>query len=76
MDFGYSGPRITWEIRNLLETNNNEILDRGVANDKWLFLFPNGQIRHPHSFLNHFLLLLNMNDRRTLLGESRFRFEA
>ncbi|KAA3487428.1 reverse transcriptase [Gossypium australe] len=39
-DIGYSGTWFTWERGNLPETNIRERLDRGVANEKWLNLFP------------------------------------
>lgn len=50
-NMGYSGMWYTWERGNLLETNVRERLDRGVAFDKWMTLFPNALIQHlPHSF--------------------------
>ncbi|KAA3482719.1 reverse transcriptase [Gossypium australe] len=47
MDIGYSGG-------NLSETNIRERLDRGVANEKWITLFPMGNIQHlPYSTSDH-----------------------
>lgn len=40
MDIGFSGNWFTWERGNLPETNIQERLDRGVATDSWLALFP------------------------------------
>ncbi|KAK5812453.1 hypothetical protein PVK06_027883 [Gossypium arboreum] len=60
MDIGFSGNWFTWERGNLPETNIQERLDRGVATDSWLALFPDFQVRHlPHSFSDHCPLLIN-----------------
>ncbi|KAG8482942.1 hypothetical protein CXB51_021881 [Gossypium anomalum] len=76
MDLGYSGPWFTLERGNLLETNIKERLDRGVTNDKWMSLFPNGRICHlPHSFSDHCPLLLNTDHRRTLHMNTISRLE-
>lgn len=40
VDLGFFGPWFTWERGNLLETNIKERLDRGVANEEWMKLFP------------------------------------
>ncbi|KAA3453752.1 reverse transcriptase [Gossypium australe] len=45
-DIGYLGVWYTWERGNLPETNIKERLDRGVANEEWLLLFPMGNIQH------------------------------
>lgn len=39
-DLGFVGSWFTWERRNLLENNISERLDRGVANEQWLSMFP------------------------------------
>ncbi|KAG8474111.1 hypothetical protein CXB51_033599 [Gossypium anomalum] len=60
MDIGYSGAWFTWERGNLPKTNIRERLDRGVANEKWMNLFPSGGIQHlPYSMSDHCPLLLN-----------------
>lgn len=46
IDFSYSGVQFTWERENLLETNIKEKLDMGIANEKWMHLFPKGNIHH------------------------------
>ncbi|KAA3461195.1 reverse transcriptase [Gossypium australe] len=59
-DIGYSGTWFTWERGNLLETNIRERLDRGVANEKWLNLFPMGKMQHlPYSMSDHCFILLS-----------------
>ncbi|KAA3460175.1 reverse transcriptase [Gossypium australe] len=40
MDVGYSRNWFTWERGNLLETNIREQLDRDVANENWMTMFP------------------------------------
>ncbi|KAG8486820.1 hypothetical protein CXB51_020301 [Gossypium anomalum] len=63
MEIGYSGAWFTWERGNLPETNIKEKLDRGVANEKWMNLFPSGGIQHlPHSMSDHCLLLNTNSD--------------
>lgn len=50
-DMGFSRPWFTWERGNLPTTNTKELLDRGVANDKWLTRFSSASIYHlPYSF--------------------------
>ncbi|MBA0633875.1 hypothetical protein Godav_024824, partial [Gossypium davidsonii] len=39
-DMGYSGRWFTWERGNLPETNIQERLDKGVANENWIYMFP------------------------------------
>ncbi|MFQ6656241.1 hypothetical protein Gotur_026440, partial [Gossypium turneri] len=39
MDVGYSGNWFRWERDNLPETNIQERLDRGVANEEWMTMF-------------------------------------
>lgn len=40
IDLGFSGIWFTLEIGNLPETNIHKLLDRRVANDVWVSLFP------------------------------------
>ncbi|KAA3474024.1 reverse transcriptase [Gossypium australe] len=73
MDIGYSGVRYTWER----ETNIRERLDRGVANEEWLFLFPIGNIQYlPFFSSDHCPILLNTDISTILKGHRSFRFEA
>lgn len=75
-DVGFSGPMFTWERENLVETNIRERLDQGVANNEWLSIFPNAQIRHlPHTISDHCPLLINLNDQ-TWHGVKKFRFKV
>ncbi|KAA3490114.1 reverse transcriptase [Gossypium australe] len=67
MDIGYSGVWYTWERGNLPETNIRERLDRGVANGKWINLFPLGSIQHiPYSTPNHCPLLIMQIDSQEI----------
>lgn len=52
IDVGYSGAWYTWEKGNLQETNIRERIDRGVTNEKWLELFPEGIIHNLTSTLS------------------------
>ncbi|KAH1107073.1 hypothetical protein J1N35_010841 [Gossypium stocksii] len=77
VDIGYSGVWYTWERGNLQETNIRERLDRGVANEKWINLFPLGSIQHlPFSTSDHCPLLLNTKSGDILKGSTKFKFEA
>ncbi|KAK5826815.1 hypothetical protein PVK06_021747 [Gossypium arboreum] len=74
---GFSSNWFTWERGNLPETNIQERLDRGVATDSWLALFPDYQIRHlSHSFSDHCPLLINTKCKDSRCVERRFKFEA
>ncbi|KAH1107407.1 hypothetical protein J1N35_011175 [Gossypium stocksii] len=66
-DIGFYGNWFTWERDNLPDTNIQKRLDRAVATEGWLNLFPNYQLRHlSHSFSDHCPLLINTfwEDRR------------
>ncbi|KAA3457985.1 reverse transcriptase [Gossypium australe] len=77
MDIGYSGVWFTWERGNLPETNIRERLDRWVANEAWLLLFPMRNIQYlPHSTSDHCPLLLSTDNSSTFSGSRRFHFEA
>ncbi|KAA3460285.1 reverse transcriptase [Gossypium australe] len=77
MDIGFSGVWYTWERGNLLETNIRERLDRGLANEKWLNLFPLGNIHHlPYSTSDHCPLLINSDKVSRFSGDRNFYFEV
>ncbi|KAA3453480.1 reverse transcriptase [Gossypium australe] len=77
MDVGFSGTWFTWERGNLSETNIRERLDRGVANEKWLTLFPMGRIQHlPFIISDHCPLLLTTDSDNTIIRNRRFHFET
>ncbi|KAA3485548.1 reverse transcriptase [Gossypium australe] len=62
---------------NLLETNIREQLDRGVANDEWISLFPLGWVQHlPFSTSDHFPLVINTARVNPYSRHLRFYFEA
>ncbi|XP_052486336.1 uncharacterized protein LOC128041067 [Gossypium raimondii] len=77
LDMGYSGVWYTWERGNLPKTNIRERLDRGVANEKWMELFPTGNIHHLTSTLSDHcpLLISTINVSRFKIVPS-FKFEA
>ncbi|KAA3458727.1 reverse transcriptase [Gossypium australe] len=77
MDVGFKGVWFTWERGNILETNIKERLDRGVANAKWMHLFPKGNIYHLiHSISDHSPLLISTNNGTSYKRSPRFKFEA
>ncbi|KAA3469292.1 reverse transcriptase [Gossypium australe] len=77
MDMGFSGRWFTWERGNLLETNICERLDRRVANEEWLVMFPEVSIQHlTHSFSNHCPLLVNTRRAEQGVKVADFKFEA
>ncbi|KAK5818384.1 hypothetical protein PVK06_023320 [Gossypium arboreum] len=53
-DMGFKGKEFTWERGNFADTNIRERLDREVATQEWLNLFPEYEVQHfSHSFSNH-----------------------
>lgn len=77
VDVGYTGVWFTWKKGNLQETNIKERLDRGVANEKWMHLFPKRNIHHlTHSTSDHCHLLISTNNEKSNKGIPRFKFEA
>lgn len=63
--------------RNLLKTNIRERLDRGVANEKWMKLFPRGNIHHLMSSLSdHCPLFISTTNENSFKGNPRFKFET
>ncbi|KAK5793162.1 hypothetical protein PVK06_034300 [Gossypium arboreum] len=77
MDIGYLGPWFTWERGRLLDNNIRERIDRGVANDALIQLFPSFSLRHlPHSFFDHCPLLIETEVRGRESRIDCFCFEA
>ncbi|MBA0729024.1 hypothetical protein Golax_022433, partial [Gossypium laxum] len=77
IDVGYSGRWFTWEKGNLPETNIQERLDRGVANENWISMFPEVKVQHlVHSFSDHCPLLIDTNKEDKRRTKSRSKFEA
>ncbi|KAA3488781.1 reverse transcriptase [Gossypium australe] len=65
MDVGYSRNWFTWERGNLPKTNIRERLDKGVANENWMSMFPEATIQHlVHSISDHCPLLTPQKKRR------------
>ncbi|XP_017636142.1 uncharacterized protein LOC108478216 [Gossypium arboreum] len=76
-DVGYTGVWFTWERGNMAETNIRERLDRDVANEKWIKLFPRGNVHHLTSSLSdHCPLLINTTIGYNFMGIPKFKFEA
>ncbi|KAA3486342.1 reverse transcriptase [Gossypium australe] len=77
VDMGFSGRWFTWERGNLPETNIRERLDRGVANEVWQTMFPDGSIQHlTHSFFDHCPLLMTTRQEECGVQTASFWFEA
>ncbi|KAA3471353.1 reverse transcriptase [Gossypium australe] len=71
------GTWFTWERGNLPETNIRERLDRGVATEKWMHLFPKGSVRHlTHSISDHCPLLIHTGNEDKFCRRPRFKLEA
>ncbi|KAK5776858.1 hypothetical protein PVK06_044823 [Gossypium arboreum] len=76
MDIGYSRKWFTWERENLPETNIRERLDRGVANENWMSMFPEVTIQHlVHSTSDYCPLLITIN-KDDKWSQKNFKFEA
>ncbi|KAK5811913.1 uncharacterized protein LOC108451102 [Gossypium arboreum] len=77
VDVGFSGNWFLWERGNLLEKNIQERLDRGVATDEWLSLFPESQIQHlSHSFSDRCPLLITTKRKDKRRIDRSLKFEA
>ncbi|XP_052485248.1 uncharacterized protein LOC128040512 [Gossypium raimondii] len=77
IDVGYSGKWYTWERGNLPKTNIRERLDKSVANEKWMKLFPTGSVHHLTSSLSdHCPLLISTSTEINLKRIPVFKFEA
>ncbi|KAA3479296.1 reverse transcriptase [Gossypium australe] len=77
MDIGYSGTWFTWERGNLPETSIRERLDRGVANEKWITLFPMGRVQHlSFSMSDHCPLLISKDYPKSYSAQQKFHFES
>ncbi|KAA3477125.1 LINE-1 reverse transcriptase isogeny [Gossypium australe] len=57
--------------------NIKKRLDRGAANEKWMHLFPKGNVRHLiHSISDHCPLLIHIDSEKSFKRSPRFKFEA
>ncbi|XP_059454884.1 uncharacterized protein LOC132185076 [Corylus avellana] len=76
VDLGFVGNRFTWSNCRMGRANIRERLDRGLANQSWVHLFPNSLINH---FLatqsDHCPLLISTSSTYRNLPKP-FRFEA
>lgn len=77
MDLGYSGNWFTFEKGNLPETNIQECLDRGVANENQMSMFPEASIQHlVYSISNHCSILITTKKEDDRKNCKTFKFEA
>ncbi|KAK5771922.1 hypothetical protein PVK06_048178 [Gossypium arboreum] len=77
IDVGYSGRWFTWERGNLPEMNIRERLDRGVANTRWISMFPGVKVQHlVYYFSDHCPILIKTCREEKRLKSKLFRFEA
>ncbi|KAK5793895.1 uncharacterized protein LOC108462490 [Gossypium arboreum] len=80
IDLGFFGGWFTWEHGRVLATNIREHLDRGIATQDWMSLFPSYHLEHlSHSFLDHCPILLDTRGRGGEFQRSRnrsFRFKV
>lgn len=59
------------------ETNIHERLDRAVVNTNWTSIFSSTVAQHlPHSYLDHFPMIINIDVCLTSIPKKRFRFET
>ncbi|KAA3479947.1 reverse transcriptase [Gossypium australe] len=66
-----------WEKGNLLKTNIQERLDRGVSTEECISMFPEALIQHlPHSFSDHCPLLITTKREEKWWPRKSFKFEA
>ncbi|KAA3471027.1 reverse transcriptase [Gossypium australe] len=76
-DLGYTRHWFSWERGNRSEINIRERLDRRVTKSAWFLAFLNFSVKHlPHSFSNHYLLLIHTNQDEQRSTKRGFKFEA
>lgn len=78
MDMGASGPKFTWTNGRQGAANVQKRLDRGLCNEDWRSLFPEGMIQNlPRTYSDHCPLLISLNGfHNTAFIPRPFRFEA
>jgi hypothetical protein len=76
VDLGFVGNRFTWSNRREGSFNIRERLDRGLANQNWVHLFPNSLVNHiPATQSDHCPLLISTTGSYLNIAKP-FRFEA
>ncbi|KAA3485636.1 reverse transcriptase [Gossypium australe] len=75
-DIGFSGVSFTWERGNLPKTNIRERLDRGVANDEWISLFPLGRVHATTHRRANFITKLVADDGKEIVKETELQEAA
>ncbi|XP_075645526.1 uncharacterized protein LOC142616592 [Castanea sativa] len=75
---GYIGPKFTWLYQKTNGEQIRERLDRALATQGWMDVFPNAKLYHlSTSVSDHSPLLLRMIHKpRKLKGKKCFRFES
>ncbi|KAH7838491.1 hypothetical protein Vadar_027204 [Vaccinium darrowii] len=78
VDIGSSGPRFTWTNGRQGSANIQKRLDRGLCNEEWRSLFPEGTITTlPRTYSDHNPLLLHLHGNISFIPTNKpFRFEA
>lgn len=78
MDMGASGPKFTWTNGRQGSANVQKRLDRGLCNEDWRAMFPEGMIQNlPRTYSDHAPLLISPHGMHSITFIHRpFRFEA
>nr|XP_023887421.1 uncharacterized protein LOC111999528 [Quercus suber] len=78
IDLGFIGQKYTWCNGRGREQRTKIRLDRMVATEEWMNLFPEARVRHvAMSISDHCLLMLNLKRKQNQKrGSKRFFFEA
>jgi hypothetical protein len=76
VDLGFVGNRFTWSNHREGSFNIRERLDKGLANQNWVHLFPNSLVNHiPATQSDHCPLLISTTGSYLNIPNP-FRFEA
>lgn len=75
---GASGPKFTWTNGRQGSANVQKRLDRGLCNEDWRAMFPEGMIQNlPRTYSDHAPLLISPHGMHSITFMHRpFRFEA
>lgn len=78
VDMGSSGPRFTWTNGRQGAANVLKRLDRGLCNEEWRTLFPEGMIQTlPRTYSDHSPLIIHLHGiHPTVPNYKPFRLEA
>lgn len=78
MDLGFKGSKYTWSNHNKISSNHiMERLDKFLANDAWVKMFPKASIIHlPKTHSDHNPILLELIPKRSNPLSKPFRLES